>query len=195
MQTASLPIVVKGINLEVTPALEAHVRSKARKLERMFSNHSTASVEAVLRTGKEGHVAEITFYVGGYVLRGESRTPDMYQSINKAMDRIEGQLRKFKTKLSKKLRDQRSKIAFADAQDETSDAAWIAEADQADDKAPEIVRTKRFVVKPMSVDEAVMQMELLGHDFFVFVDAETNEFNIVYKRQDGRYGLLQPIYG
>jgi len=194
MQTASLPIVVKGINLEVTPALEAHVRTKARKLERMFANHSTVSLEVALRTGKEGHIAEITLYVGGYVLRGESRTPDMYHSINKAMERIEGQLRKFKTKLSKKLRDDRLKIDFAAWEDEGVGAERPAEAD-ADGKAPEIVRTKRFVVKPMSVDEAVMQMELLGHDFFVFANADTDEVNVVYKRQDGSYGLLQPVVG
>lgn len=194
MQTTSLPIVVKGINLEITPALEAHVRSKARKLERMFGDHPTASVEAVLRTGKEGHVAEITLYLGGYVLRGESCTPDMYHSINRAMERIEGQLRKFKTRLTKRMRDERSKLALATWEDEDSGDRRPVE-DQADERDLEIVRTKRFVVKPMTVDEAVLQMELLGHDFFVFADAESDELNVVYRRKDGRYGLLQPVYG
>lgn len=190
MRTMSLPVVVKGKNVEVTPALESHVRAKVQKVERMFANHPTASVEAVLSTGKEGHVAEITFHVGGYMLRGESRSEDMYHSINKAMERIEGQLRKFKTKLTRKLRDEKYKpdvVAW-------SDHAEPALENDPGSIAPEIVRTKRFILKPMSADEAVMQMELLGHDFFVFTNADTDQVNVLYKRKDGRYGVLEPVY-
>ena len=160
MQTMSLPVVVKGKNVEVTPALENHVRSKVQKVERMFANHPTASVEAVLRTGKEGHVAEITFQVGGYMLRGESTTDDMYTSINRAMERIEGQLRKFKTKLNRKLREEKYRVGA-----EWSERPEPALADDPAGVAPEIVRTKRFILKPMSADEFVMQMELLGARF------------------------------
>lgn len=185
----SLPVIVKGKNVDVTPALESHVRAKVQKVERMFANHPTASVEAVLRTGKEGHVAEITFHVGGYMLRGESTTDDMYYSINQAMERIEGQLRKFKTKLTRKLREEKYKL---DA--EWSDPVGSAQDDVSASDAPEIVRTKRFILKPMSADEALMQMELLGHDFFVFTNAETDQVNVLYKRKDGRYGILETVY-
>lgn len=188
MNTKTVPVIVKGKNVDVTPALENHVRTKVQKVERMFANHPTASVEAMLSTGKEGHVAEITFHVGGYMLRGESTTGDMYHSINQAMERIEGQLRKFKTKLTKKLRE-KNKL---DAAEWSGGLAQGDEASVAND-APEIVRTKRFILKPMSVDEAVLQMELLGHDFFVFNNAETNQINVLYKRRDGRYGILEAI--
>lgn len=184
MKATTIPVIVKGKNVDVTPALENHVRTKAQKLDRMFANHPTASVEAVLSIGKEGHVAEITFYVGGYVLRGEASSDDMYYSINLAMDRIEGQLRKFKTKLTRKLREDKHKFA-----------GWssLAQGDEEGEfeETPEIVRTKRFTLKPMTVDEAVLQMELLGHDFFVFNNAETNQVNVLYRRKDGRYGILE----
>jgi ribosomal subunit interface protein len=191
MQTASLPVVVKGKNIAVTPALEQHVRAKAAKLERIFANHPAANVEAVLRTEKDGHIAEITLYVGGYVLRGESRTPDMYHSINKSFERIEGQLRKFKTKLTKKLREEKVRSG-ATIHDDAGEFANGTESSRLEAK---IVRRKRFMMKPMTVDEAVMQMELLGHDFFLFANAETDEVNVVYKRKDGKYGLLEPMRG
>ena len=124
---------------------------------------------------KGRHIVEVTVPVNGMLLRGEEATDDMYASIDLVVEKLEKQIDKYKTRLTRKLRPQ---IA-----DEPVPKVF-------DD--PVIVKTKRFAIKPMAVDEAVMQMNLIGHDFFVFADADTNQVNVVYRRRDGNYGLIEP---
>ncbi|MFS8583140.1 MAG: sigma 54 modulation/S30EA ribosomal C-terminal domain-containing protein, partial [Limnochordales bacterium] len=135
----------------------------------------------------EQHIAEVTVQVGSLLLRGVGRTDDMYVSIDSAVDRIARQVRKFKTRINRKLQEG-AKAARAAAV--SVDAA--AEEPETEASEPRVVRVKRFAFKPMTVDEAILQMELLGHDFFVFTDAETDEVNVLYRRRDGNYGLIEP---
>ncbi len=175
-------IVVSGQNVDITPALKEYAEKKLRKLQKFFENREV-EIEVVLKVQRELHVADITIQVGGLLVRGEGKTDDMYASINVAVDRIERQIRKYKTRINRRMRK-------LDAQ-----AAGVAVAGQAEDEdadGPRLVKTKRFDVKPMSVEEAIMQMELLGHDFYVFRNDSTGGVNVVYRRNDGDYGLIEP---
>ena len=127
---------------------------------------------------------EVTIPMGKTILRAEERSEDMAGSIEAVVDKLEGQLRKHKTKLQKRYANEPLKFNF--------DALESEEEDEAD--MPKVVRTKKFAVKPMSVEEATMQMELLGHDFFVFLNAETEDVNVVYARKDGNFGLIEPLF-
>lgn len=179
MTQTHVPITVSGKNISITPALEEHAVRKVQKALRRFDDHSAVRADVVLRTERHGQVAEVTVVVGGYFLRGEGRTPDMYLSINRAVSRIEGQLRKFKAKTN------RSRI-YENGKASTY-APQMPEA--------QVVKRKRFVLNPMDIDEAILQMELLGHDFFVFMNVDSFEVNVVYRRKDGNYGLIEPILG
>lgn len=183
MQATASQITISGKNLAVTPALEAHASQKVSKALRSFDGHDAVRADVVLQTDRRGHTAEVTVTVGGYFLRGEYTSPDMYHSINQAVERIEGQVRKFKARLERQRRANGSiRHAVSLAEEETGGA-------------PRVVRRKRFVVKPMDVEEAILQMELLGHDFFIFVRDDTFNLNVLYRRKDGKYGILEPIPG
>lgn len=183
MLKTQIPITISGKNIRVTPALEEHASNKLEKTLRRFDAHQAVRADVVLRTQKRGQIAEITVMIGGYFLRGESASPDMYYSINEAVSRIEGQLRKFKAKTSRKSNGN-GKYAgiFPDTVREYQDT-------------PIIAKKKSFVLKPMSEEEAVLQMELLGHDFFIFTRDDNFEVNVLYRRKDGNYGLIEPIVG
>lgn len=180
----AMQVVVKGTNIDVTSALRSYVEKKATRLEKFFQEDQEILVDVTLRVEKEIHVAEVTMDLKGLVLRGEGKTPDMYVSIDSAFDRIERQFTKFRSKLQKRV--QGPKISqIAPPVDESSDKEV---------KEFKVVRTKRFAFKPMDVEEAIMQMELLGHDFFVFSNSANDEINVVYKRKDGNYGLIEPEF-
>lgn len=180
--TASVRIVVKGKNIDVTPALREYAEKRVNKLSRFFQNREDVQVDVVLSVERDMQIAEITYHLGGLFMRGESSSNDMYASIDEASDRISRQVRKYKDRIRSVTNDS---LRF-----QVPDNGAIPSVDE--EEAPEIVRTKRFAIKPMDIDEAVMQMELLGHDFFVFANAQTEEVNVLYKRKDGRYGLIEP---
>lgn len=180
---AALQIVVKGKNLDVTPALRAYAEKKVAKIEKFLQGEQDVVADVMLRTEREYHIAEVTLEVTGLILRGEGKTGDMYASIDDAVEKIERQFGKYKTKIQRKAQGPK-----------LSEIPPESPQGQEADKEAKIVRTKRFAVKPMSVEEAVMQMDLLGHDFFVFANATTDEVNVVYKRRDGNYGLIEPEF-
>jgi len=187
-QSGTVRVVVKGKNIEVTPALKEYSEKRVAKLNKFFQGRGDVQVDVLLSVERDTHVAEVTYHLGGLLMRGESRTKDLYASIDEASDKIERQVRKYKARIKDRLHDSPRFGAGADG--EPDDAAEPA--------APEevrVVRTKRFPVKPMDVEEAILQMELLGHDFFVFANSSTNELNVVYKRKDGHYGLMEPVVG
>lgn len=177
---AAIRITISGKNLEITQALRNYVEKKVSKLEKYLNDNQTASAEVMLRTERGIHIAEVTMNLSGVLLRGEGKTGDMYTSIDGAVDRIERQFNKYRTKLGKKTQGPK-----------LSEVPVSGAGDQGEAPAPRVVRTKRFALKPMDVDEAIMQMELLGHDFFVFRDAASGEVSVVYKRRDGNYGLIE----
>lgn len=167
---------VRGRNVGVTEALKDYVEKRVGKLGKYLDNIGNAQV--ILTVEKGSHRIEVTIPVNGIVLRGEETTGDMYTSIDLVVEKLEKQIQKYKGKLIKR------GARFTDDQRETT-------PEDADD-APRIVKTKRFPIKPITVEEAVMQMNLLGHSFFVFSNMETEQVNVVYRRKDGNYGLIEP---
>ena len=173
---------VRGKNIEITPSLREYVEKRVGKVTKYFENVGEISV--LLTVSKGRHIVEVTVPVqGGILLRGEEATMDMYTSIDLVVEKLERQIRKQKTKLAKRFRGGGFK-------EEAIPPAPIPEPDEGDEYP--VVKTKRFAVKYMDVQEAIMQMNLLNHNFFVFRDAETEEVNVVYKRTDGKYGLIEP---
>ncbi len=181
-----MAINVRGKNLDITPALKDYVEKRVKKVTKYFDK--TGDITVILNVEKGRHQSgsfhhvEVTVPVNGLLLRGEESTPDMYASIDQVMDKIERQIEKYKTKLEKKFRgggfraDVASTVALPEPDEDT------------------IVRTKRFSVKPMDPEEAVLQMNLLNHDFYMFLNMETEQVNVVYRRRDGRFGLLEPEF-
>lgn len=175
-----LKIVVRGKNFEVTNALREWVEKKVGKVEKYFDNIKEAQV--MLSVSHNRHRAEVTIPLDGIVLRGEEETGDMYTSIDKVMDKMERQIEKYKTRIDPRLNGESVRDFFPGKVGGTSY------------EEPQVVRTKKFAVKPMPVDEAIMQMNLIGHSFFVFRNADTEEVNVVYTRKDGNYGLIEPEF-
>jgi putative sigma-54 modulation protein len=182
-----MKIQVRGSNLEVTEALQNYAEKKIGRLEKYFQAPSVHSVNVTLSVVKDLHSVEVTMPLDGFVLRAEEKSPDMYASIDNVSEKLEKQIEKHKTKLNKRLRQEGIHSLFIEPAEAPAAVAVEAETD-------EVVRVKKFAIKPMPVDEAILQMDLLGHDFFVFSNAETEEVNVVYKRNDGQYGLIEPTF-
>jgi putative sigma-54 modulation protein len=179
---------IRGENIEVTPALRDYVEKKIGRLERYFENTSSTSCHVTMRVLRGEQTVEVTIPMPGVILRAEDTHDDMYAAIDLVIEKLERQIRKHKTKVNRKYRQQGGvSEVFLDAEPVFAEAVDDVESD-----GSEIVRTKRFNLKPMDAEEAVLQMDMLGHSFFVFSNAETEEVNVVYRRKDGRYGLIEP---
>jgi putative sigma-54 modulation protein len=173
--------IVNGKNITVSDALRERAIKKLSKIEKFFKSdaecHITFSVE------KSRHILEVTIISKGLFIRAEETTDDMYTSIDMVIDKLERQIRKNKTKLGKRIRQE----------------SLIPDNFQIEEKIEEessfkIMKSKRFAMKPMNVEEAILQMNLLGHNFFVFSNGDTEEVNVVYRRKDGNYGLIEPEF-
>ena len=173
-----MKIIIIGRNIEVTPGLKAAVEEKIGKLDKYFKPET--EVHVTLSVEKERQKIEVTIPVKGNIIRSEQVSNDMYISIDLVEEVIERQLKKYKNKIIDK---HQSVSVF------TPD---FIESDIDDDEEIKIVRTKRFDPKPMYPEDACIQMELLGHNFFVFVNAETDQVNVVYKRKGDTYGIIEP---
>ena len=174
-----MTINYKGKNIEVTPALKEHAEKKIGRLGRIM-DIDKVTVTLIAEGNREK--AEVSMMIKGYLLRGEDSGQDVFAAIDTVVDKLEKQLVKYKEKLQRKTKKDKGKIAEAAVEE-------VAYAEPED----ELVRTKRFPVKPMTVDEAIMQMNMIGHSFFVFSNSEKEEeINVVYVRNDGKYGLIVP---
>lgn len=172
-----------GRRYDVTDKIKDYVEKKLGKLDKFFKEESEARV--VIGTIKDSDYIETTIYSGGMMYRAEASDKEILAAIDKIVDVIERQIRKNKTRLEKMIK-----------RDATLDDKLISGATYTggeETKEFEIVKTKRFTVKPMSTEEAILQMNLLGHMFFVFKNAETDEMNVVYKRKDGKYAVIESI--
>jgi len=173
-----MKIQVRGRNMDTTDALKDYISKRLGKLDKYIDNLGDAQVTMTVERGF--HRIEVTIPINGMILRGEESTGDMYTSIDLVVEKLEKQIEKYKGKLQKRgaryVNDQRKTAAVPE------------------DEEPRLVRTKRFAIKPMPVEEAVLQMNLLGHNFFVFSNADTEQVNVVYKRKDGNYGLIEPEF-
>lgn len=173
---------IRGENIEVTAAIRSYVEKKVSKIERYFTDvpESTAHVNLKTYSDKTAKV-EVTIPLPYLVLRAEETSPDLYGSVDLVVDKLERQMRKYKTKINRKSREKgfEMQVPAEEVQDEELE------------NDVDIVRTKRLSLKPMDSEEAVLQMNMLGHNFFIFEDAETNGTSIVYSRKDGKYGLIE----
>ena len=172
-----MKISIFGKNIEVSDYLENIVHKKIRKLDKFFSDETEAMV--TLSVEHNRHIAEVTIPYDGGVIRAEEVTGDMYASIDNVINKIEKQVHKFRKRIEK---DHRSGIFSTEELD----------YEEEEEEGPRIVRVKHFDIKPMSEEEAMLQIELLGHSFYVFENAETGSINVLYKRNDGNYGLIEP---
>lgn len=174
----TMKFIIVGKNIEVTEGLKSAVEDKIGKLEKYFTEDT--EVHVTLSVEKERQKIEVTIPVKGSIIRSEQVSSDMYISIDLVEEIIERQLKKYKTKLV----DQKQNTAFFKQE--------YIDKDFMDEEEVKIIRTKKFDIKPMYPEDACVQMELLGHNFFVFCNAETDQVNVVYKRKGSTYGLIEP---
>lgn len=180
-----MQIIFSGKHIEVTEALRDYAGTKLHKLEKFFDHvQETHVTESIIR-GQ--HIVEVTMRADGKIIRAEEKSSDMYQSIDLVADKLERQLTKYKDRFITRKRE-----AFNGHKPVEMGAPSEA-AEETEDGTPFIVRSKKFSIKPMDPEEAAMEMELIGHDFYVFRNSESSEVNVIYKRQDGNYGLIEPI--
>lgn len=172
--------IISGKNIEITQGLRSAVESKIGKLEKYFTQETEVLV--TLSVEKDRQKIEVTIPVKGSIIRSEQTSNDMYVSIDLVEEVIERQLKKYKNKIMDK---HQSGGNFQQA---------FIEKDYPEEEEVQIVRTKKFDIKPMYPEDACIQMELLGHNFFVFFNAETDQVNVVYKRKGNTYGLIEPEY-
>ncbi|MDR7482850.1 MAG: ribosome-associated translation inhibitor RaiA [Armatimonadota bacterium] len=187
-----IPVRVQGKHLVVTDALRQYVEQKITRLTRYLDYIQEAQV--VLSTTRDRVAGrtmgvEITVWRDGLVLRAEEFSDDMYASIDLAAEKLERQIEKYRSRMIEKRRLDASRRRRR-AEQAVEDA--LRAPDVADEATPGVVRVKRFPVKPMTEDEAMLQMELLGHAFFVFRDASTEQIRVLYRRRDGNFGLIEP---
>jgi putative sigma-54 modulation protein len=194
-----MQVTVTGRNVELTPALKDYLLDKLQRSQKHFDH--TLSITALLSVSKnpsvaESQTAEITIKLNGSVIRGEESTENMYASIDLVADKIERQIRKYKTRYYQKgnkgkERENGGGVALDVGAMPDSDVAVLKEL-ELDYWRPKIVRSKRFALKPMTPEEACKHMDLLGHDFFMFINSDSDRVNTVYHRRDKNYGLIEP---
>jgi putative sigma-54 modulation protein len=183
-----MEIVVKGRNISVTEALERYAFEKVERVRRFFDDeHSVSRAEVELTHERnpsipEPEVAEATLFINGAVLKAREASVDMYASIDRMSDKLERQVRRYRGR----------QIDRWHGQLKGHSPEPPPEVPEEEEVEARIVRTKQFQMKPMSAGEAVLQMDLLDHDFFVFTSADTGDINVVYRRRDGNYGLIEP---
>ncbi len=169
-------IIVNGRNIEVTHALKEYAEKKISKFERYLSNISEAIV--TLSVQKYQHKAEVLLKVNGYLIQAEGVTGELYSAIDEVFEKLEKQVKKYKEKINSHRKSENTK----EAREKSTET-----------KEPRIIKIKRFDMKPMNLEEAAMQMEMLDKNFFVFANEKTGDINVIYKRNDGNYGLIEPL--
>lgn len=168
-----MEIIVRGKNIDVNPALRQYAEKRLAKIDRHL-RQSPPTCQVTLSIEREEHVVEVTIPLNGVLLRAEERNREAFSAVDEVLDKLEKQIEKYRTRLQKR------------------DKGDVVPEPRAGEDAPSIVRVKRFAMKPMSPEEATTQMDLLGHDFFVFANGDTGAVNVVYRRKDGNYGLIEP---
>lgn len=174
-----MKITVRGKNITITEGIEAKIVQKLSKLDKYFVEPEAIEAKVLVRVYPRGQKIEVTIPVGHMILRTECVDDDLYAAIDASVDKLEGQMRKYKTRLSRKSPEH--KLAF--------NLAGIGDLPEVEEDV--VVKTKTVDPKPMDLEEAIMQMELIGHSFFVYRDTETNNVAVVYRRNDGDYGLIE----
>lgn len=174
-----MKVSIRGKNIALTEGIETKINKKLSMLDKYFIMSDNVEAKVLIRTYPVGQKIEVTIPTEYVLLRAEVVDNDLYNAIDLVIDKLEGQIRKYKTRLSRKSKD--NKLAF--------NVASIEPLEHEEEDV--IVKTKSISPKPMDMEEAIMQMELIGHSFFVYRDVETNEISVVYKRHNGGYGLIE----
>ena len=182
-----MQLIVQGKNIQVTDRLRDYVETKVNRLDRYLPTITDARMDLATESTRsygDRQVAQLTVHSKGMMLRAEERSGDIFTSVDMVMDKMKRQIDRYKSKRRDRIREVQT--------GELPDVEIVDEEEDEDESEGVIVRVKRFRVAPMSPEEAVEQMELLGHDFFVFYNADGGQFNVVYRRRDDDYGLIQP---
>jgi len=182
---AAVKVDLVARNLDVSDELRDYITKKLSRIEKHFDKGIPAQVVLSKERGRQ--TVEITLPLDGMVVRSEEATLDIYASINLAVDKIERQIEKYRARFQRRKRAGRAQVRSVAPDGVLSPPAAGLEAED----EPRLVKVKRFDIKPMNVDEAIMQMNLLGHDFFMFTSSETEQVNVLYRRKDGNYGLIE----
>ena len=171
-----MEIIIRGDKIKVTDSMKDYLEEKVRKLEKYLNDSDAVRANVVVRVRNYDQIVEITIPLKSVILRSEEKQEDFYAAVDKTIDKLERQIRKNKTKLSRqnRLREELAFEEIADVEEETGD----------------IIKRKKVSVKPMSEEEAILQMELLSHEFYMFIDSDTDKPAVVYKRKNGGYGII-----
>jgi putative sigma-54 modulation protein len=173
-----MKITIRGKNTEIADGFKDYVEKKLSKLTRYFEQINEAQVTAEIQHGS--YIVEATIPLNGFILRAEEVSDEnLYAAVDLVVEKLEKQIQKHRTRLYRRFRNQGLKNLITTMGDENGTGA------------PSVVRTKKFAIKPMQVDEAILQMSLLGHDFYVFSNSETDQVNVLYRRKDGNFGLIE----
>ena len=172
-----MEFIIRGDKLKITDAMNDYIEEKLGKLEKYLKNSDNVRVNVIVKVKNHEQRVEITIPLKAYILRSEETRDDFYTAVDKAVDKLERQIRKNKTRMSK--------------QTKTEMDFDISEIENEQEEENKILKRKVVEVKPMNEEEAIIQMELLGHQFYMYKDSETNKYAVVYKRADGNYGLLE----
>lgn len=186
-----MDFAIRGQQIEVTDALRDYVDKRLSRLDKYFDIPPATEGTVTLSVTRGIHKVEVTIPLpGGIFLRAEDRSDDMYTSIDSVLSKLERQIRKHKTKMNRRFRqDESLKGLFVD---EGVNASVSPSTDEEEaEEELQVVRNKRFLLKPMDVEEAILQMNMIGHNFFVFSNIDTETVNVVYRRNDGKYGLIE----
>lgn len=174
-----MKVIIRGKNIELTEGIQAKVNKKLSMLDKYFIMSDNVEAKVLIRTYPVGQKIEVTIPTGYVLLRAEEMDEDLYNAIDLVIDKLEGQIRKYKTRLNRKSKDNKLALNIASIEPLETEEEDV------------LVKTKTISPKPMDMEEAIMQMELIGHSFFVYKDTETNLISVVYKRHDGNYGLIE----
>ena len=177
-------LIIKGKQFEVTDSIEDYTRKKMKKLEKYFDQIIEAV--ATISVEKNRHIFEVTLQAKKAMIRAEEESDNIYNSIDRVIEKLERQIVKYKEKLYSKYANEYNREVNNISEKEEYEIGSNSDQDR------KIVKTKRFAIKPMSPEEASLQMELLGHNFYVFSNEETAQINVIYKRKDGNFGLIEP---
>lgn len=174
-----MKIIVRGSKITITEAMESHAKEKLAKLDKYLENSEEVKANVLVKVKGHIHTVEVTIPLKSFILRAEVEQEDFYAAIDSTIDKLERQIRKNKTKLSEKKNKEIKDFAYE----------YIEALEE--EEPQKIVRRKKIEVKPMDEDEAILQMELLGHQFYLYKDADTGKPALVYKRKDGHYGVIE----
>ncbi|MGL4662950.1 MAG: ribosome hibernation-promoting factor, HPF/YfiA family [Culicoidibacterales bacterium] len=176
-----MKVTIRGHKIEVTQAQKQFIEEKLAKLEKYFTNKEEVIVNVLIKQYDFQSRVEVAIHAEKYVLRADERQNDIYAAVDVVLDKLERQIRKHKTKLNKKIKE---RVPMADA--------FFVESETPDEiKKVDIIKEKKIELRPMDVEEAILQLQLIDHDFYFFLEADTNKPMVVYKRKEGQFGIIQ----